>query len=1386
MELQDYLTEITPQYSGYQELHVHSDGSYRDAVNRVEDIFDMAEKLGRKAVAITDHGNMTRLFKGLKERTKREKKALEAALASAGVPEEEIKSVLGHVGAFDSIRNPTPAMEPDIRKYGECFVTAVRKTVQFVPGIEMYATDGPEDHTAGHHIIFYATDWLGMKQLFKICNTAQLLQYRRQPQVTFETLEQFVGPGTVGHGHVIATSACVGGHLCKILLRPQKIQDRIDALTQQYDEMHKVDPQQMQRLKDDIAKQEALREQARADRNESKKAAARKIQSRLDRQQKKLTELLQKQSANPMLLSPAKEKLEEQIREAERKCQETRAEYEENKHLADLLPEREKALSSIEASIKTYKDSLRELEKQAAPQVRIQEKISAAKKEKESLGDVYALAKETALHYASIFGPGCYYIELQKHGIDKELYCEPFLRKIAAETGIPLTVANDVHYATPKDEIKRNIVTATGWGKTLNEIASMSGNDQLYFKSNEEMAALFPNDQEALENTAKIAAKCNVYYKKEMHLPEFDTKSELTPKEYLEQNAVKNIPMKYPDFEDKDDAWKNAFYERLHYELDVIEKMGYSSYIAIVQDFVQYGRSISGPELVGPGRGSAAGSLVCYLLDITDIDPLRYGLIFERFLNPDRVSMPDIDTDFAMSIRDQVVDYVTKRYAYHGEYPKDIADTVCAITAEGTLGGRAAVRSVGRVLELPYDVIDRTAKMIPSTVGITLTKALEENPDLQTAYQTEPLVKQLLDDALLIEGLPDHATVHAAGVIIADKPVSEYAALFWNEKKNVWAIQYDMVSCEADIGLLKMDFLSLRNLDILGETKRLIRKDTGTDLNFKSINKADDPKVIREIFATGKTVGVFQFESGGMQQTLVSFIPKTIDDVALMNAAYRPGPMQYIPDIIDVKLGKKKPTYVVPQMKDILGPTYGKPVFQEQIQQIFHQIAGFSLGQADIIRRAMSKKHLDELVQYKGAFVDGLLKRGAKKTDVEAFWEELLEFAKYAFNKSHAVAYSIIAYYTAFLKLYYPVQYTAALMTYFPQKIALYLRDGKERGILLLKPNVNRSDCVFATTDDGNILFGLSRIKGVANAASAIVQERAARGSFKSYRDFVIRMILTGVGKGVIENLILSGALDSLIKNRKQQYSHLEEYVASCRAVVNKLKKRMDESDIDALYQAVTENWVAPVYPPEPYFSKQEALEYEKEKLGFYASGHPLDEYADILTAKQTDNIVSLEEDETATIAGQIQNLQMLNRRSDGKQMCKFVLEDLSDEIEVICFTKTYEKVKGFIKEGAIVAVEGRADFETGDQNEEKVVLSRQFVAQNITSLERNQKMVIQASLMDYVDKIQPLLETCPKGSTTVFLNEQVCGNMRKTQYNICVTDELTKSLTELQIPFAV
>lgn len=1320
----DYLKKIKPQYSGYQELHVHTVGSFRDAANTVKDVFDAAEELGRNAVAITDHGNWTRLFEALKERTKREKMILEKELKCVGAAKEDVQSALRAMGVFDSVRNPNEKMIPFVEKYEDAYVNTVQKAIQFVPGIEMYESLPVENDDHRWHIVFYAKDWEGAQALFSMCNLAQLNKHNEMPRCTTDTMRLFLGEGSRGHGHVIATSACINGRLASTLLQPHYNAEAQKKLLDKQEQMTVIPPETIADGEVYIAELEAELARHRSALSEAKKIGKSNYESALKRARAALEKTMQKDVCGQVALEGAGDSLK--LVAAKNKLREIEEKAEKASEVRTVLPQMEKDVAEIREKVKKAKEDLANMVKQNGPAKRIQAKIDALKEKSESLGDVYGQAKAAALAYEEILGKGNFFIELQDHGLLREILVRGQLIRLSQETGIPMTVANDVHYKDLKMKRKRDIIAALRFPNlTVFDVANETGNDQLYFKSNAEMESLFSDIPQAIENTCRIAEACNVYYHKEMHLPEFvDEEGALCPAEYLRQLAKNNILSRYPDYTKWEDERKKDFDARLEYELGVIEKMGYSSYIAIVEDFISYAKRSYGPDAVGPGRGSGAGSLVCYLIGITNIDPLRYDLIFERFLNPERVSMPDIDTDFAPSIRDKVVEYVANRYAYRQHYAVDALNgTVCSINTEGVLAARSAIRQVGKVTGVAYPICDKIAKLIPATVGMTLETALRDNGSLRELYEKDIEVKNLIDDALLVEGTPVQTGVHAAGVIIADKPISEYAPMFWNNEKNTWVIQYDMVSCESDLGLLKMDFLGLQNLDILVRTKSFIKKTKGSQTDFSAINDVNDAAVIDNIYGKGDTDGIFQFESGGMKQTLRSFVPKSIDDVILLNAAYRPGPMQYIPVVTDVKLGRSKAQYIVPEMAFILEATYGSPIYQEQIQRIFHEIAGFSLGQADVIRRAMSKKHLDELEAAKEKFTTGLKAKGASDADIEQFWDEILEFAKYAFNKSHAAAYSVVSYHTAWFKYYYPVEYMASLLSYTAKDgVALYVKDIKEHGINLLPPDINLSGVYTAPTKSGAIRFGLDGIKSVSAAAVKIVAERKKRGLYTSYKDFLLRCVLYGINKGAIESLIISGAVPAeFIKTRQMAVENLSLYINACKGAVKAALKKDDalcalmdsskESANEILYERLSspEGFQLPI--PVVFDEYPDMLQREKEYTGYYASGHPLNKYKELMRRYTSRQISDLDHSEKEVVlAGYITDFQKLARKKDGESMCKFTLEDLTGSIEALCFAYQYKRLAGQLSEGAVVCLKGILEIE-GDS--EGSVTTRQYIVQS-------------------------------------------------------------------------
>ena len=1392
MTLEQYKQKITPDYHGYQELHIHTTGSYRDGANTVQDVFDSAEKLGRNAVSITDHGNFTRLFAALKERTKREKKVLNNVAADR-IPEQDIDEICHILGDFGSLRDPQPELIPYIEKYGDILAETASKSIQFIPGIEMYATDGPNDNKARHHIIFYAVDWEGAKQLFKLCNLAQLNSYADAPQVTFETLERFVGPNTKGHGKVIATSACVGGHLSQILLRPQKLRKKIDELTVKLHDCSTVDDETLATVQEQIMQRQEKLSELKRTRSELKALGKKKFSSKIERKQNKIVSLqntlagVDAKRITDERKTEQKQSLKYDIAKAESELAELQSELQNAQVRLQQLPDIEKQIAEYTDAIAAAKTSFGALEKEARPRLRIQAKIKELEEQLNALTDVYALAKETALHYERIFGKGNYYIELQNHGIPDELYCLPLLKQIAEETGIPLTIANDVHYPVKEARHLRDLLYSMRFNESITKIENEIGSEELYFKSNEEMESLFSDLPQAIQNTSEIAKRCNVFYKKEMHLPQFDTGCDLSDGEYLEQYARGNIKTKYPDYDLQSQEWKDNFEKRLAYEIKTIDEMGYNSYLDIVQDFIFYARKKGGPTCVGPGRGSAAGSLVCYLLDITNVDPLKYDLLFERFLNPERVSMPDIDTDFSNAVRQDVIDYVAQRYAYKGDYDEELKTTVCSIHTEGTLAGRGAVRAVGRVTDVALEICDKVAKMIPMKLGITIREALEENPDLNDAYEKVDVIHQLLDDAMLVEGFPDHHGVHAAGIIIADKPITEYAPMFWNAKKGLWVIQYEKDSCENDIGVLKMDFLGLKNLDIITTTNQLSVENGLPEPDFQVINRAEDKAVFSDIYAKANSNGVFQFESDGMKQMLLSLRPQNIEDVVLLNAAYRPGPMQYIPDIIKVKQGKKKPDYLIPEMETIFGNTYGKPIYQEQIMLLFNKIAGFSLGTADIIRRAMSKKKMSEMMKYKDSFIQALIDKGADKNKVEEFWDELMEFAKYAFNKSHAVVYSIISYETAYLKEYYPTVYMTALLRYADSdKFPLYIRNAKQMGISVSRPDVNHSQKTFSIVNEHNIIFGLGDVKNVSNGADVLIQERETYGPFQSLKDLVMRGCLAGFSPSVLSHLINAGAFDDLIKNRKMYAEGIKDYFNSCKALLKKIKARTSsENDTrDDLLLKLQLEWEEPSIPRISNYTQKEALKLEKELLGCYVSGHPLDEYASVISENAKESIASLSADKNTSICGQIRDIEYLNRKSDGRPFCKFTLEDLTGSIDVLCFSKAFAEYKDLIKEDSIVVLEGHTNVEYAE--DEETMISKDFVAQKVLPLNIRKEMLIFCNLAVYTDIIQPALEEQPRGNIRVNIFDSFCNEMRKTRYQIVLSEQMKQLLDDMDIRYVI
>ena len=904
----------------------------------------------------------------------------------------------------------------------------------------------------------------------------------------------------------------------------------------------------------------------------------------------------------------------------------------------------------------------------------------------------YARAKQEALRLRDIFGEDNFFLELQDHGIPEQRVVNDQLLRMSEEEKIPLVCTNDIHYTYAEDAEAHDILLCIQTGKKQKDEDRMRyEGGQYYMKSPEEMEELFPYVPEALDNTMLIAQRCNVNPEdKSKKLPEYDVPEGYEAYEYLEMLCRKGLEKRYPD------NWKEHE-ERLEYELSTIRNMGYVDYFLIVWDFINYAKQ--NDIMVGPGGGSAAGSIVSYCLEITDIDPIKYNLIFERFLNPERVSMPDIDVDFCFERRGEVIDYVTKKYG---------RERVVQITTFGTMAARNVIRDVGRVLDMPYGAVDSIAKMIPQELDITIDKALAANNELRRAYESDPQIKNLIDMAKRLEGLPRHASMHAAGVVISKEPVVEYVPLARGSDGSV-VTQFDMVTLE-ELGLLKMDFLGLRTLTVIQRAVNMARENTGDVIDLNSIDH-NDPAVL-DMIGSGKCDGVFQLESAGMKSFMRELKPKSLEDIIAGIALYRPGPMDFIPKYIEGKNSGRPIEYDCPQLEPILKTTYGCIVYQEQVMQIVQELAGYSLGGADVLRRAMSKKkdHVMKAERQRFIYGDedgsvpGCVRNGIDEKTANKIYDEMIDFAKYAFNKSHAAAYAVVSYQTAYLKYYYPTEFMAALMTSVMDrltKLFQYTQECREMGISVLGPDINEGESGF-TAHGKSIRYGMSAVKGVGrNVIDNIVSERNENGPYKSLEDFARRMCDKGLNKRMAENLIKAGALDCLGLTRKQLiYTYMEVLDRVSKEKKTAITGQMTLFDLFAPDEAAPMRSEAPDVGE---FDKETLLEFEKDVTGIYISGHPLDEYSDIIkecvTARSYEFLldeeghVPLKDGQTVTAGGIIAAVSNKVAKN-GQPMAFVTLEDLFGTIEVIVFPRDYEKCRRYIAQGAKVLVKGRVKAE--------------------------------------------------------------------------------------------
>ncbi len=906
-------------------------------------------------------------------------------------------------------------------------------------------------------------------------------------------------------------------------------------------------------------------------------------------------------------------------------------------------------------------------------------------------------AKVHALKMAELFGSEHFYLELQDHGIEEQRSVNQGVMRLARETGLPLVVTNDAHYLRKEDATMQDVLLCIQTGKTVDDENRMKfQTEEFYLKSEEELRALFPNCGEAFENTAKIAEMCNVEFVfNEYHLPSFPVPESFTNEQYFRKLCYEGLEARYQNPPE-------SYLQRLEYEIGVISRMGYVNYYLIVWDFIRYAKESGIP--VGPGRGSGAASIVAYCLHITEVDPMKYSLIFERFLNPERVSMPDFDTDFCQERRGEVIDYVMNKYG---------ADHVAQIATFGTMAARGAIRDVGRALNFTYAETDVVAKLVPTTLHITLKEALEVSPRLKEMYDTDARVKTLIDTAMSLEGMPRNTSTHAAGVVITADPVYTYVPLSKNDDTIV--TQYTMTTIE-ELGLLKMDFLGLRNLTVIEDAQKQIQKlEPDFDIDFVT---DDDPETFA-MLAEGKTQGVFQLESAGITGVCVNMKPTSIEDMTAIVALYRPGPMDSIPTFIANKLDPRKITYKTPLLEPILKVTYGCIVYQEQVIEIFRSLGGYTMGQADNIRRAISKKKMKVITAERQVFVfgdssqgiPGAVANGVSESAAQSIYDEIVEFANYAFNKAHAVCYAVVSYQTAYLKCHYPRQYMAALMTSVldsADKVSGYIAECKELGIPVLPPDINHSDDPF-TVEGESIRFGLGAVKNVGRGLiRSMVAKRNEDGPFKSLEDFLQRMGDGELNKRAVENFIKCGAMDSFGHRRSEL---LAVYDSMMDSVSASRKRNLDgQMGMFSMLEDLDKAAAMPI-PKLPELKKAELMAMEKETTGIYLSGHPMDDYRQYLKGTRVLPIgelmkedCSIRDDATVSVAGIVQKVKMKTTRNNS-MMAYVTVEDDSAAIEMLAFSSILSQYGGYLRENSPVVITGRLSIR--DEKEPQIVINR-------------------------------------------------------------------------------
>lgn len=1216
-------------------LHTHTEGSNGDSAEQTVTMIEGAAKKGFSAIAITNHGTLT---------------------------ETEIAR--------------------DIAK--KC-------DIKVIYGVEAYYQKVFGEGKRGH-LILMAKDRQGYQALCKAVSASnRKIDNRGTPIMDSEILVKFFGKGNIGYDHVIATSACCLGVLANILLSNSYIDKEIEKLENKKSTLPSPKSPEYIKIREDIENDMKLLEKMTEKYNEAlalSKKSYKALKAKAER----------KGDVEELALLTAEE-----------------AKSEEAKKAVPSLRSKKNAFSK---ALTEKKNSASDLEKKIEKWTELDNKIISLRESKKGDPELFEETKKELYYFKEIFGENNFYIELQNHGIYDELYVFSRLAQLASETNTPVVAANDAHMLNGDDKSvrARRIVRTLRFDKA--EEAKQS-DKELYLKTPEEISLAlsdFLSEEtilEALNNTVAIAEQCNVEFPDdEKHYPVWKCKDGKTDKEELEDLARAGITWRYGK------GWTAEHEERLNYELGVIDSLGFNSYILIVQDFLAYARMLgqlkvlpeTAPTMeelktmpkdfptgigVGPGRGSAVGSIVCYLLGITAIDPIKYNLIFERFLNTERVSMPDIDSDFRSDIRELVVEYCSNKYG---------KDAVCGIMGRSTFQAKGAVRAAGRALGIEEKNSSTAyAATVDSMLEVIDANTLSESEEMiKKKFSNNKTALKIFEDAQCIDGVFTSVTKHAAAVCISDSDITDVAPLIYVKGKDSFCTQYDKNYVEG-VGIIKMDFLGLTNLSFIDTCARYVQKDCGEtfDIEFLPQEKA----VYERIFQKGKTNAVFQFESAGMKKMLKSFSPETLEDLILLVAAYRPGPMQYLDNIIKVKHGEITPEYVIPEMSTILDTTYGYPVYQEQILQIFNKFAGFSLGEADIIRRYMSKKKTDKFALYKDRFIEGLMQNGAEKTRAEDFWNQLLDFSKYAFNKSHAAAYAYLAYVTAWLKYHYPKEYFCAVMNYVPsEKLISVFSDCRDRDIKVSQPHINYSADNFSIKGN-SIVYGFSAVKNCGAEGELIRKERSENGPYKSFIDFLLR---TKAKKDAVRSLILAGAFDCFVRNRKGLADSLDDYYA----ILSKIKKKemsiesaftdngkpktatqkaADREKLEELKRTLDD--IRFVNSEE---NKNNRLANEKEVLGMFVSASPLDGYKmpDEIGFSPIANLDGFNKGDTVTVMGFISEFSKKNRKSDGAEMGFFKLEDITGIVRVCCFAKEYSRFKDIIADGKVVRIFGSIQVE--------------------------------------------------------------------------------------------